>query len=183
VETPPVFEMPVPDYFAVDDALELPAPAKENTPEPEPQAAPAASGAPLAAHANESHTFLQWLALSPPVPAEPETKRPDPPAETPAPAPAAEEKKAPATGELIERFIREEPRIAPARASFYSPANMARQSAEDSGDIVSATLAHIYFLQGNKRKAIETYEKLMLLNPAKSGYFAARIEEIKQAKD
>ena len=79
----------------------------------------------------------------------------------------------------MEKFIKEEPRISPANATFYSPVNMARKSVEDHDDLVSPTLAQIYLAQGNPKKAIETYEKLILLYPEKSAFFAAQIETIK----
>jgi hypothetical protein len=82
-------------------------------------------------------------------------------------------------GDILEKFIREEPRITPARSNFYSPVNMAKKSLEEHDDIVSETLARIYAGQGNVEKAIHTYEKLCLLHPEKSSYFAARIQDLK----
>jgi hypothetical protein len=46
-------------------------------------------------------------------------------------------------------------------------------------DVVTEAMAEVWLKQGSKQKAIAIYEKLSLQNPAKSPYFAARIEQIK----
>lgn len=58
-----------------------------------------------------------------------------------------------------------------------------REKAEESNtvqEVYSETLADVYLQQGLAHKAIEVYEKLSLLDPAKSAYFASRIIEIKR---
>ncbi len=81
--------------------------------------------------------------------------------------------------QLIERFIQTEPRISkPVKTEFFSPIIMAKKSVEDNDDIVSETLAKIYAEQGNIEKAIRIYQKLSLLYPDKSGYFAALIQKL-----
>lgn len=79
---------------------------------------------------------------------------------------------------LIDKFIATEPRIIPSKAEFYSPASQAKKSVAEHEDLVSETLARIYFQQGNHQKARWCYEKLSLLHPEKSSYFAALVREI-----
>ena len=80
--------------------------------------------------------------------------------------------------ELINQFIATEPRIVPSKAEFYSPVNQAKKSIAEHDDIVSETLAKIYLNQGNFLKARSGFERLSLLHPEKSSYFAALIKEI-----
>jgi tetratricopeptide (TPR) repeat protein len=49
----------------------------------------------------------------------------------------------------------------------------------EQGEIVTETMAEVWAKQGNREKAIEVYEKLSLQNPAKSHYFAALIEQLR----
>ena len=56
--------------------------------------------------------------------------------------------------------------------------------AEDSvhnPEVVTETMAEVWLKQGNREKAIETYNKLSLLNPLKRDYFAALIENLKRS--
>lgn len=82
---------------------------------------------------------------------------------------------------ILDKFIRENPSIARPKSEFYSPVNMAKQSAEESEEIVSETLANIYTKQGLYKKAVQMYEKLGLHYPEKFTYFASLIEQIKSA--
>lgn len=84
--------------------------------------------------------------------------------------------------ELIDKFIAENPSISKPKAEFYNPISVAQNSITDHGEIVSETLAKIYFKQGYFDKAISIYEKLSLKNPEKSVYFAAQIEMIKASQ-
>lgn len=52
---------------------------------------------------------------------------------------------------------------------------------EDVDDLSSESLANLFADQGHKSQAIKMYEKLMLINPEKSSYFAAQIEKIKDS--
>ena len=46
-------------------------------------------------------------------------------------------------------------------------------------EILTEAMAEVLIKQDKKDKAIEMFSKLSLINPAKSAYFAARIESIK----
>jgi hypothetical protein len=52
-----------------------------------------------------------------------------------------------------------------------------KSNTEDA--VVTEAMAEVFALQGLRQKAIDTYRKLSLLNPAKSAYFAAKIEDLK----
>lgn len=66
------------------------------------------------------------------------------------------------------------------KSEFFSPAKKARESLDESRLPVSETLAKIYAAQGNYPKAIESYQKLMLIIPEKKTYFALQIESLKR---
>ncbi len=51
----------------------------------------------------------------------------------------------------------------------------------DRGEVITETMAEVWVKQGNKEKAIETYNKLSLLNPDKSAYFASLAEQVKNS--
>ena len=55
---------------------------------------------------------------------------------------------------------------------------MAELSINDR-EVVTEAMAEVWEKQGNKAKATEIYQKLSLLNPDKSSYFAAKIEQLK----
>jgi hypothetical protein len=80
---------------------------------------------------------------------------------------------------ILDKFIRENPSISRPKAEFYNPVNVAKQSVEEDEDLVTETLANIYYKQGHYKKAIRTYEKLCLIYPHKMAYFASLIQKIK----
>lgn len=82
--------------------------------------------------------------------------------------------------ELIENFIVSEPSITRKSAQFFDPIDLASQSITDQANIVSETLAQIYYDQGYKEKAIKIYDKLSLKFPEKSSYFASQILRIEK---
>jgi hypothetical protein len=83
--------------------------------------------------------------------------------------------------ELIDKFISTNPRIEPQKDKVYLPnEDISRPFTEESGGLVTETLAKIYVNQGYYSKAIEIYEKLSLKFPEKSSYFASQIEKVKE---
>jgi len=57
--------------------------------------------------------------------------------------------------ELIDRFIKNSPRISRSKSDFYNPVDYAHKSEIDKDDIVSETLAKIHLTQGSYEKAIK----------------------------
>jgi hypothetical protein len=51
----------------------------------------------------------------------------------------------------------------------------------DEREVITETMAEVWAKQGNREKAIETYNKLSLLNPDKSAYFASLAEQLKNS--
>lgn len=65
-----------------------------------------------------------------------------------------------------------------------SSENKVLHLAEDSvhdADIVTEAMAEVWLKQGNINKALEVYNKLVLHNPSKKAYFAAKIENLKRS--
>lgn len=84
--------------------------------------------------------------------------------------------------DLLEQFLATK-RSRPLKPrEFYKAEVKAEESEVDKMDVISETLLDLYVKQGHYAKAIEGYEKLSLLNPPKSAYFAARIKEIQESE-
>jgi hypothetical protein len=50
----------------------------------------------------------------------------------------------------------------------------------ENREVLTEAMAEVWEKQGNKAKAIDIYSKLSLLDPPKSAYFAAKIEDLKK---
>ncbi|MBK7408391.1 MAG: hypothetical protein IPJ40_10230 [Saprospirales bacterium] len=70
----------------------------------------------------------------------------------------------------------------PGKESSRTPLaqDLARKSVEEKEAIISETLAELLARQGHLQKAIAMYEKLCLIFPEKSSFFAQKIENLKR---
>ncbi|MBB5283080.1 hypothetical protein HNQ92_001206 [Rhabdobacter roseus] len=84
--------------------------------------------------------------------------------------------------EIIENFIKNDPRIGPIRANTAEPVEVedlsARQPVPSFDGLATESFALILIKQGKIAKAINIYEKLILKFPEKKDYFAKKIEEL-----
>jgi len=86
---------------------------------------------------------------------------------------------APSKKEIIDQFIRTSPAIRrPETKVATDETPLVDHSIDEKYDLVSETLAELYLQQGAKEKAVKVYQKLILIYPEKSSFFAARIFEI-----
>ncbi|HEV7331105.1 MAG TPA: hypothetical protein VGN63_08710 [Flavisolibacter sp.] len=79
---------------------------------------------------------------------------------------------------VMKRLPATEMSQSPQSTAEKSVVHMASHSVEES-EIVTEAMAEVWAKQGAHEKAIETYNKLSLLNPSKKAYFAAKIENLK----
>ena len=82
--------------------------------------------------------------------------------------------------EIIEKFIRETPRISSPKDAKPDEGDLSIESVQFNDDIISETLAEIYLKQGKINQSLDIYNKLSLKYPEKSSYFAKKIEQIKK---
>ena len=75
----------------------------------------------------------------------------------------------------------------PATNNFNSTASTVETKIEqlaeislNKADVITEAMAEVWEKQGNTEKAIEIYQKLSLLEPTKSPYFATRISDLKK---
>jgi hypothetical protein len=89
--------------------------------------------------------------------------------------------------EIIETFIKNDPRIGPIRTKAEDQESeqidlSIRAKALPSDGLITESFARILTRQGKKEKAIDIYERLILKNPKKRDYFAEKIAELKEGK-
>lgn len=85
--------------------------------------------------------------------------------------------------DIIRRFLETRPSVSRPKKEFFNPVNMAKKSEQENPELVTETLANIYWKQGNSEKAISMFEKLILKYPGKRPYFAALIQKIRQENE
>jgi tetratricopeptide (TPR) repeat protein len=79
---------------------------------------------------------------------------------------------------IIDKFIENKPSIQKPVSHFYNPIEKASESLVDDESFATETLAKIYTQQRRFEKAIKIYQKLSLINPEKSDYFALLIKHL-----
>lgn len=101
---------------------------------------------------------------------------------TPAqPTPSAADLERQRQFDLIDSFIRNEPRISPVKAKtgeLPDQEDLTKRSKPVGGGLVTESFAKILEKQGKIDKAVEIYEKLIAKNPEKKAYFWAKIGEL-----
>jgi len=78
---------------------------------------------------------------------------------------------------VMRRLPQKEKEIVPDRVAEQAVQSIAAHSIEGE-EILTETMAEVLAKQGMPERARIVYEKLSLLNPAKSAYFAAKIEQL-----
>ncbi|WP_346862812.1 hypothetical protein [uncultured Draconibacterium sp.] len=91
-----------------------------------------------------------------------------------------------ASDSLIDRFLNSGSSVIRKKADVLNGVEnkeLIEKSVAENDEIITETLASIYFQQKNYEKAQRAYQKLSLKYPEKSVYFAARIKEIEVLKN
>ena len=78
---------------------------------------------------------------------------------------------------VMRRLPQKDKEVVPDRVAEQAIQSFAAHSIEGR-DVVTETMAEVLAKQGMRERARVVYEKLSLLNPGKSAYFAAKIEQL-----
>ena len=131
-------------------------------------------GKPLQFDKKETHSFNEWLKLTRFKPIERNTHEKS--AETKTTLDKAKK------FQLIDKFISENPKISPVKASTQK-VNLAKAQMIQPEALMTETLARIYVEQKNYKKAIQSYKILSLKYPEKSSFFANQIKAVEQLQE
>ncbi len=82
--------------------------------------------------------------------------------------------------ELIDKFLKDKPKIVPKRNHSIPPPENVIKSVEEKQMLMTETLANLYVKQKKYDKAIQAFKILSLKYPKKSSYFANQINELKK---
>ena len=88
--------------------------------------------------------------------------------------------------DLIDSFIKNEPRISPVWTKLGEPLtqeDLAKRTKPVGGGLVTESFAKILVKQGKIDKACDMYRQLIVKNPEKKAYFAAKISELENTKN
>ncbi len=80
--------------------------------------------------------------------------------------------------ELIDKFIATNPKIVPKKSP--EKIDISDSLTFDKNELMTETLARVYFEQKKYKKAIQAYKILSLKYPEKSGFFADRIKSVEK---
>ncbi|WOD44215.1 hypothetical protein [Hwangdonia lutea] len=134
-------------------------------------------GKPLQFDKRESHSFNEWLKLTrfKPIKREKTISLKEEKA-------VSEKTEKAKKFELIDKFISQNPKINPTKASS-SKGNLAKAQMIQPEALMTETLARIYVEQKNYKKAIQSYNILSLKYPEKSSFFANQIKAVEQLQE
>ncbi|PIA81105.1 hypothetical protein BFR04_15520 [Gaetbulibacter sp. 4G1] len=134
-------------------------------------------GKPLQFDKRETHSFNEWLKLTRFKP----IKREEVNSEKEEKVVLEKTEKA-KKFELIDKFISQNPKINPSKATT-TKGNLAKAQMIQPEALMTETLARIYVEQKNYKKAIQSYKILSLKYPEKSSFFANQIKAVEQLQE
>lgn len=132
-------------------------------------------GEPLDFDKNEKHSFNEWLQLAGLNP----IKREEEQTTNTKTEVISEEKevtKEPKTFDLIDQFLKTNPKIKPNKSSEII--DISTQSTQENEHLMTETLARVYLEQKKYNQAIKAFKILSLKYPEKSSFFADRIKAV-----
>lgn len=141
-------------------------------------------GKPLEFNKTETHSFSEWLSLTKfnPIDRKTSINKTNTTKSKPVDNQLENSLSRAKKFELIEKFIEKSPKLE-AKKTKSSNHNIAKAQMIKPEALMTETLARIYLEQKNYKKAIQSYNILILKYPEKSGFFADQIKAIKQLQE